>query len=70
MNVLMGITKADDTLPGRFLTEAETKHSVKSVVPIEPMVNAYYRKKGYNKEGIPTPRLLASLDISTAPAAS
>ena len=66
MNVLMGITKADDTLPGRFLTEAETKHPDRSVVPIEPMVRAYYRKKGYDAEGRPTPRLLSRLGIAVA----
>jgi aldehyde:ferredoxin oxidoreductase len=68
MNVLMGITRADDTLPGRFLTEAETKHPVKSVVPLEPMVKAYYRKKGYDSEGAPTARLLKSLAIPVATA--
>jgi aldehyde:ferredoxin oxidoreductase len=66
MNILMGITKADDTLPGRFLTEAETKHPDRSVVPIEPMVRAYYRKKGYDAEGRPTPRLLSRLGIAVA----
>ncbi len=63
MNVLMGVTPEDDTLPGRFLDEAATKHAVKSVVPIAPMVKAYYRKKGYDSRGVPTPRLLASLGI-------
>jgi aldehyde:ferredoxin oxidoreductase len=66
MNVLMGVTAADDTLPGRFLREAETRHPVKSVVPIGPMVRDYYRKKGYDVEGRPTRRLLASLGIPTA----
>lgn len=63
MNVLCGVTAADDTLPRRFLDEADTKHSVKSVVPLAPMVKSYYRKKGYGKDGVPTPRLLASLGI-------
>jgi aldehyde:ferredoxin oxidoreductase len=62
----MGVTAADDTLPGRFLREAETRHPVKSVVPIGPMVRDYYRKKGYDVEGRPTRRLLASLGIPTA----
>ena len=66
MNVLMGITRADDTLPGRFLTEAETRHPDRSVVPIESMVKAYYRKKGYDAEGKPTPRLLSRLGIPVA----
>ncbi|MBU0935442.1 MAG: aldehyde ferredoxin oxidoreductase C-terminal domain-containing protein, partial [Spirochaetes bacterium] len=63
MNVLCGVSAADDTLPDRFLTEAVTKHPVHSVVPIKKMVKAYYRKKGYSQEGIPTERLLAALEI-------
>jgi aldehyde:ferredoxin oxidoreductase len=63
MNVLAGVRASDDTLPRRFLDEAETRHAVKSVVPIEGLVKAYYRKKGYDKAGVPTPRLLARLGI-------
>lgn len=66
MNIDRGITAADDTLPGRFLTEAETAHHVKSVVPVEKLVRQYYRKKGYDTAGIPGARLLASLGIVAA----
>ncbi|HOX48740.1 MAG TPA: aldehyde ferredoxin oxidoreductase family protein [Spirochaetales bacterium] len=69
MNCLMGVTAADDTLPGRFLTEGKTRHPVDSVVPIEPLVKAYYRKKGYGPDGVPTARTLARLGIG-APAGS
>ncbi len=65
MNVIMGVKSADDTLPARFLTEAETKHPDRSVVPIVPMVKAYYRKKGYDSDGAPTARLLSRLGITT-----
>lgn len=64
MNVLCGVTAADDTLPRRFLEEAETKHKVRSVVPIGKLVAAYYRKKGYDRAGRPTPRLLEKLGIA------
>ena len=64
MNVLCGVTSADDTLPERFLYEAQTKHADLSVVPIGPMVKAYYRKKGYDEHGIPTPQLLRKLHIT------
>jgi aldehyde:ferredoxin oxidoreductase len=66
MNVLSGVTAADDTLPRRFLEEAETKHAVKSVVPIGPLVKAYYRKKGYDESGVPTAKLLRRLGIPGA----
>ena len=63
MNCLMGISRSDDTLPRRFLEESETKHPVKSVVPLEPLLDAYYRKKGYDAEGIPMPSTLKRLGI-------
>jgi aldehyde:ferredoxin oxidoreductase len=66
MNVLSGVKAADDTLPRRFLEEAETKHAVKSVVPIGPLVKAYYRKKGYDESGVPTAKLLRRLGIPGA----
>ena len=64
MNILCGITTADDTLPRRFLEEAETKHAIRSIVPIQALVKAYYRKKGYDDMGLPTPALLRKLGIS------
>ena len=63
MNVLMGVRAADDDLPARFVKEAETRHPVKSVVPIRKLVRAYYRKKGYGPDGVPGPALLARLGI-------
>lgn len=64
MNLKCGIRQQDDTLPGRFLEEAITAHPVRSVVPIKKLVAAYYRKKGYGSDGIPTERLLASLNLA------
>ena len=63
MNVICGVDSADDTLPGRFLNEAQTKHKDSSVVPVQSMVKSYYRKKGYDEHGVPTPRLLKKLGI-------
>jgi aldehyde:ferredoxin oxidoreductase len=63
MNIQCGVSAADDTLPRRFLEEAATKHPVKSVVPIEALVQAYYRKKGYDEKGVPTADLLGKLGI-------
>jgi len=64
MNCLMGITKKDDTLPERFLKESETKHPVKNVVPLEPLLNAYYKEKGYSKDEIPLEKTLKKLGIT------
>ena len=48
MNVAMGLTPEDDTLPLRFTNEAVTKYPKKSVVPIQKMVRRYYRVRKYN----------------------
>ncbi|MBI9104861.1 MAG: aldehyde ferredoxin oxidoreductase C-terminal domain-containing protein [Spirochaetales bacterium] len=63
MNCLMGISSKDDTLPNRFLTEAETKHPDKKVVNLDPMIKQYYRIKGYGKDGIPKEQTLLKLGI-------
>ncbi len=63
MNTRMGITKKDDTLPERFLKESETKHPVKKAVPLEPMLKDYYRIKKYDKNGVPTRKILSLLGI-------
>ncbi len=65
MNTRMGVRRKDDTLPGRFLAEADTKHARKSVVDLEPMLDAYYRMKGYDADGVPTAGTLAKLGIPT-----
>lgn len=65
MNLQCGISSADDTLPSRFLKEAETAHAVRSVVPVEKLVKAYYRKKGYDSDGVPKAGLLKQLGIRT-----
>ncbi len=70
MNILCGVTSKDDTLPGRFLKEAVTKHAVKSVVPIGKLVESYYRKKGYDENGVPKPALMKKLGIPAVPAAT
>lgn len=48
MNVRMGLSPADDTLPERFTREAVTRYPVHSVTPIEPMVQRYYRIRRYD----------------------
>lgn len=63
MNTRMGISHKDDTLPSRFLTEADTAHKVKKVVNLDPMVKQYYKIKGYDKNGIPKPSTLKKLGL-------
>ncbi|MFW9972445.1 MAG: aldehyde ferredoxin oxidoreductase family protein, partial [Candidatus Odinarchaeota archaeon] len=51
-----GLTRADDTLPARFLEEPMPEGPAKGqVVDLEPLLNAYYEYRGWNKEtGKPT----------------
>lgn len=64
MNCSCGISAKDDSLPERFIKEKNTRHEVKSVVPLEKMKRKYYKIKGYDKNGIPLPKTLkkAGLD--------
>ncbi len=48
MNVQMGMQPEDDSLPDRFTQEAVTKFPKKSVVPIEKMVQCYYKVRKYD----------------------
>jgi aldehyde:ferredoxin oxidoreductase len=55
-----GITRADDTLPRRFLEEPLEG----SVVELEPMLDEYYRVRGWDTHsGLPTAEKLAELDL-------
>jgi len=63
-NLREGFTKEDDTLPRRFLEEPQLEGSAKGqVVELEQMLDEYYRFRGWDDEGRPTPRKLAQLDI-------
>jgi len=63
MNVREGISKKDDTLPLRFLTEGRTCDAEEHTVPLEVMLRKYYRSRGYDENGIPKKRTLKRLGI-------
>ncbi|MBM3294917.1 MAG: hypothetical protein FJY82_10375 [Candidatus Aminicenantes bacterium] len=63
MNVREGISRKDDTLPARFLAEGREADPKKSTVPLGKMLDRYYRLRGFDGEGRPSPRLLARLGI-------
>lgn len=69
-NAREGITRADDTLPTRFLDEPlgpECGPSAGSRVELEPMLNEYYEARGWNlKTGLPTPSKLKELGLDYA----
>ncbi len=63
MNTCMGIRRKDDTLPERFLKEDESDYKRKATVPLETMLDKYYRLRGYDRNGIPRYSLLRKLGI-------
>jgi aldehyde:ferredoxin oxidoreductase len=63
MNTREGISKKDDTLPRRLLTEGRRCDSEQHTVPLAPMLEKYYKIRGYDADGIPTPRTLQRLGI-------
>lgn len=67
-----GITRKDDTLPSRFLVEPLPEGSgpsAGSVLELEPMLDEYYRARGWDVEtGLPTVEKLAELGLAERPA--
>ncbi|MGE5508367.1 MAG: aldehyde ferredoxin oxidoreductase family protein [Chitinophagales bacterium] len=66
-NAALGLTRKDDTLPRRFLTEplpADSGPSAGSVVELDPMLDEYYAARGWDvASGLPTARKLADLGL-------
>ncbi|HOO71554.1 MAG TPA: aldehyde ferredoxin oxidoreductase family protein [Spirochaetota bacterium] len=63
MNTREGISKKDDTLPGRLLKEGRKNDPKGRTVPLEKMLPKYYSVRGYDKNGIPKDRTLKKLGI-------
>ncbi|HMM28012.1 MAG: aldehyde ferredoxin oxidoreductase family protein [Chloroflexota bacterium] len=63
-NLREGFTRADDTLPPRLLTEPATGNSAGEVNHLEPMLEEYYRARGWTTEGVPRPAKLAELGLA------
>jgi aldehyde:ferredoxin oxidoreductase len=65
-NLSAGLTEADDTLPLRFSTEPIVVAGEERVVSTEAIVRMrrdYYRARGWDEKGSPTPELLESLGV-------
>jgi aldehyde:ferredoxin oxidoreductase len=63
-NLKAGITKADDTLPPRFLKEPMPEGPAKGMVSkLDVMLPEYYKVRGWDKNGVPTPEKLAKLGL-------
>jgi aldehyde:ferredoxin oxidoreductase len=59
-----GFTRADDTLPKRMLEEPLPDGPGKGhVVELEGMLDRFYRLRGWDENGVPTPEKLRSLGL-------
>jgi aldehyde:ferredoxin oxidoreductase len=65
INLKLGITRTDDTLPRRFLAEPRPSGSAKGVLPdLKSMLGEYYQVRGWTPDGVPTSRRLVQLDLT------
>ncbi len=62
-NLREGFTRADDTLPPRLLNEPATGASEGWVSHLEPMLEEYYRTRGWDQNGVPSPAKLRALGL-------
>jgi aldehyde:ferredoxin oxidoreductase len=63
MNTLEGVRAEADTLPARLLVEGRESDPRGRTVPLEKMLPAYYRMRGYAPDGVPTVEVLSRLGI-------
>ncbi len=63
LNTREGISRKDDTLPPRLLNEGRAGDLKNRTVPLDRMLDKYYRTRGYDRNGIPTPQTLRKLEI-------
>jgi aldehyde:ferredoxin oxidoreductase len=61
----LGISRKDDTLPGRFLTHKRGEGgTVDNLPPLNIMLSDYYELRGWDEIGIPRQEKLADLGLS------
>jgi len=63
-NLAAGFTREDDTLPQRLLAEPLTSGpSAGHVVELEPMLDEYYRARGWDRCGVPSQEKIGALGL-------
>lgn len=66
INNRLGITREDDVLPERPLTEPRPSGSAEGKLPdLEPMLEEYYTARGWLPEGRPSPEKVAELGLES-----
>jgi len=61
-NLREGLTAADDTLPDRILYESTFRH-LPSGHPLDQLLPRYYKKRGWDANGVPKARTLERLQV-------
>jgi aldehyde:ferredoxin oxidoreductase len=61
-NLREGFSASDDTLPRRILEEPTFRH-MSSGHPLDRLLPKYYKNRGWDAEGVPTPRTLTRLQV-------
>ncbi len=62
-NLREGLVKQDDALPDRLTKELQRAEEPKSRVRLNEMIDDYYRLRGWDTDGVPTPETLEYLGI-------
>ena len=63
-NLREGLSSADDSLPDRLTKQPQEPGRPDTVVPLDEMLPKYYRARGWDAQGAPTPKKLARLGIA------
>lgn len=65
-NTRLGISRKDDTLPPRFLTQLDENPNVdKKLPPVHTWLGEYYKKRGWSETGIPVQEKLVELNLES-----
>ncbi|MBP8640993.1 MAG: aldehyde ferredoxin oxidoreductase family protein [Oscillospiraceae bacterium] len=62
-NLREGLTSADDSLCDRLTKTPQDPSRPDTVVPLDKMLPRYYKVRGWDKNGVPTPKKLKKLGI-------
>lgn len=65
-NLREGLTSADDALCDRLTKTPQDASRPDTVVPLDKMLPRYYKVRGWDKNGVPTPKKLKKLGIDVS----
>lgn len=65
-NLREGLTSEDDSLPDRLTKVPQQADDPKTIVPLDKMLPRYYKVRGWDANGVPTPQKLRRLGIEGA----